>query len=230
MKRVGFIGAYNKTDMIIYIAKMLSIADKKVLIIDATTEQKAKYIVPTINPTFCYITNYEEIDIAIGFNDYENIAKYLGTTQLEYDFILIDADNSEAFQNFYMIDNYKNYFVTSFNLYSIRKGLQILNGINQTISLTKVIFSKEILEEENEYLDYLSLEYKVMWNNYRVYFPLELGDESAIIDNQRLSRIKFKNLSSQYRESLMYIAEELIGENEINKLLKALKNFEKGEL
>ena len=129
-----------------------------------------------------------------------------------------------------MIDNYKNYFVTSFNLYSIRKGLQILNGINQTISLTKVIFSKEILEEENEYLDYLSLEYKVMWNNYRVYFPLELGDESAIIDNQRLSRIKFKNLSSQYRESLMYIAEELIGENEINKLLKALKNFEKGEL
>ena len=54
MKRVGFIGAYNKTDMIIYIAKMLSIADKKVLIIDATTEQKAKYIVPTINPTFCY--------------------------------------------------------------------------------------------------------------------------------------------------------------------------------
>ena len=97
------------------------------------------------------------------------------------------------------------------------------------MELTKILFSKEILSEENDYLDFLSLGYKVKWNDYRIYFPLEMGDESAIIDNQRLSKIKFKNLSAQYKESLMYITEELIEEKEINNFIKALRNFEKGE-
>ena len=44
-----------------------------------------------------------------------------------------------------------------------------------------------------------------------------------------MKRLKFKNLSPQYKESLMYIAEELLGEKEVNNFIKALKNFEKGE-
>ena len=56
-----------------------------------------------------------------------------------------------------------------------------------------------------------------------------MGDETAIIDNQRLSKIKFKNLTTQYKEGLMYITEELLEKNEINNFVKALRNFEKGE-
>ena len=48
MKKVCFIGGYKKTDMILYIAKMLTLANKSVLVIDATTEQRAKYVVPSI--------------------------------------------------------------------------------------------------------------------------------------------------------------------------------------
>lgn len=228
MKKVGFIGGYNKTDMILYVAKMLTIAGKNVLVVDATKEQFAKYIVPTINPTFSYVTNYENIDIAIGFNNLKDIKDYLAE-ELNYDYILIDIDNFESFENYDMENCFKNYFVTSFNLYSIKKGLEILINLTQPVELTKVIFSKEILYEENEYLNFLSLGYKVNWNEYRVYFPLEMGDESAIIDNQRLSKIKFKNLTTQYKESLMYIAEELIGERDASDFIKALKNFEKGE-
>ena len=229
MKKVGFIGGYKKTDMILYVAKMLTIAGKNVLIVDATKEQIAKYIVPTINPTLSYITNYENIDIAIGFEYLREIKEYLAEEEPNYDFILIDIDNYQAFENYEMENSYKNYFVTSFDLYSIKKGLEILSQISEVVELTKIIFSKEILSEENEYLDYLSLGYKIKWNDYRIYFPLEMGDESAIIDNQRLSRIKFKNLSSQYKESLMYVTEELLGEKETNNFIKALKNLEKGE-
>ena len=229
MKKVGFIGGYKKTDMILYVAKMLTIAGKNVLIVDATKEQIAKYIVPTINPTLSYITNYENIDIAIGFEYLREIKEYLAEEEPNYDFILIDIDNYQAFENYEMENSYKNYFVTSFDLYSIKKGLEILSQISEVVELTKIIFSKEILSEENEYLDYLSLGYKIKWNDYRIYFPLEMGDESDIIDNQRLSRIKFKKLSSQYKESLMYVTEELLGEKETNNFIKALKNFEKGE-
>ncbi len=228
MKKVGFIGGYNKIDMLLYVAKMLTIAEKKVLLVDTTKEQTAKYVVPAINPTVSYITNYENIDVAIGFNNLREIKEYL-SEELDYDFILIDIDSIQAFINYEMDNSFKNYFVTSFNVYSIKKGLEIIKELANPIELTKVIFAKQILDEENNYLDFLSLGYKVKWNDYRVYFPLEMGDESAIIDNQRLSRIKFSNLTSQYKESLMYITEELIGENEVNNFIKNLRNFEKGE-
>lgn len=228
MKKVGFIGGYNKIDMLLYVAKMLTIAEKKVLLVDTTKEQTAKYVVPAINPTVSYITNYEDIDVAIGFNNLREIKEYL-SEELDYDFILVDIDNIQAFINYEMDNSFKNYFVTSFNVYSIKKGLEIIKELANPIELTKVIFAKQILDEENNYLDFLSLGYKVKWNDYRVYFPLEMGDESAIIDNQRLSRIKFSNLTSQYKESLMYITEELIGENEVNNFIKNLRNFEKGE-
>lgn len=157
------------------------------------------------------------------------IKDYLSEEEPNYDYALIDIDNSQAAENFQIENSFKKYFVTSFDLYSIKKGLQILEKLEQPIELTKVLFSKEILSEENEYLDFLSLGYKVKWNEYRVYFPFEMGDETAIIDNQRLSKIKFKNLTTQYKEGLMYITEELLEKNEINNFVKALRNFEKGE-
>ena len=57
------------------------------LIIDATTNQKARYVVPVINPTTMYVTEYEEIDIAVGFSNIEDIKRYLGLSEeqnLEY--------------------------------------------------------------------------------------------------------------------------------------------------
>ena len=51
MRRIGFIGCYDKIDLIIYIAKILVATGKKVIVIDSTINQKAKYIVPVIKPT-----------------------------------------------------------------------------------------------------------------------------------------------------------------------------------
>ena len=71
MEKIGFIGAYDKTDLILYIARTLVAMGKKVLVVDSTITQKAKYVVPVINPTTTYVTEFEEIDIAVGF---ENIS------------------------------------------------------------------------------------------------------------------------------------------------------------
>ena len=65
MKKIGFVGAYDKTDLIVYIAKICAVLNKKVLVIDSTINQKARYIVPAISPVAKYITDFEDIDIAI---------------------------------------------------------------------------------------------------------------------------------------------------------------------
>lgn len=60
MRKIGFIGCYDKTDLIIYIARILVGAGKKVLVIDSTINQKAKYVVPVIKPTTSYVTVLKE--------------------------------------------------------------------------------------------------------------------------------------------------------------------------
>ena len=155
MKKIGFIGAYDKTDLILYVAKILTTLKQKVLVIDSTINQKARYIVPVINPTVKYVTEFEEIDIAVGFENISDIKKYLGLAEeqeMEYDIILIDTDNINGFNSYGLEEASKNYFVTSFDNYSLKKGLEILTGLKEPISLTKVYFSKEMLKEEDDYL------------------------------------------------------------------------------
>ena len=103
MERIGFIGTYDKTDFIIYVARVLVELGKKVLVIDSTVNQKAKYVVPAINPTVSYVTEYEGIDVAVGFKDYSGIKRYLGmpeSAMLTYDYILLDIDNPNLLGDF----------------------------------------------------------------------------------------------------------------------------------
>ncbi len=231
MKKIGFIGAYDKTDLILYVAKILTVLDKKVLVIDTTINQKARYIVPVINPTLKYVTEFEEIDIAVGFENIPDIKKYLGLAEeqeMEYDVILVDTDNFEGFNSFGLEDANKNYFVTSFDNYSLKKGLEVLAYLKNPLSLTKIIFSKEILKEEDDYLNFLSLGYKVIWNEYRLYFPIENGDLSVIYENHRVAKIKLKKLSVQYKDGLAYLAEEILGNVSESNIRKAIKSIERG--
>lgn len=231
METIGFIGSYDKTDLIIYIAKVLTVIGKKVLVIDNTMEQKAKYIVPVINPTKNYVTEFEKIDVSVGFGSFEEIARYLGVSEskeLEYDICLIDVDSAENFENFHMRRAKKNYFVTSFDLYSLKRGLEIINDFKEPTQLTKIIYSKNILKEENEYLNYISLGTKAVWNEeYILYMPIDNGDQSIIIENQRISKIGIKRLSNQFKDGLRYIALDILGEEKESEIKKAFRILEK---
>ena len=228
MKKIGFIGAYDKTDLILYVSKVLEKADKKVLIVDTTVNQKTKYLVPVINPTKSYITDFEGMDIAVGFKTLEEIKMYLGLLEeekLDYDFIIIDTDNYEGIVNFNLQSSEKIFFVSAFDAYSLKKGIEILNQINIPIHLTRIFYSKEMLKEEEDYFDYLALGVKIIWEEEKIYFLLENGDQMALIENQRIEKIKFKNLSSEYKENIVFLVNSIdnqIGEKKIRNIIKNL--------
>ena len=217
MKKIGFIGAYDKIDFVMYIAKILVESGKKVLIVDGTILQKAKYIVPSIKPSKTYITEFEGIDVAIGFDSFDNIKQYLALpamAKLPYDIALVDIDRTDAADNFRIEEFDQNYFVTSFDMYSIKKGMESICNIDQPIIATKVLFTNEMSKEEDDYLNFLSLGSKIKWEEERIYFPFEVGDQAVIYNNQRVAKIKFKKLSNQYKEGLIYIATKILIENE----------------
>ena len=230
MRKISFIGSYDKTDLILYIAKILVAMDKKILMVDSTINQKAKYVVPVIKPTRAYVTDFENIDVAVGFKNFDEIKEYLGiqmNSELPYDIALIDIDDPERIIDFKITNEDKNFFVTGFDLYSLKRGLEILSGITEILNLTKVLFSKTMSDEEDEYLNYLALGYKIVWNEERIYFPFEMGDQSVIAENQRVAKIKFKRLSPQYKESLMYITDQILGQSEYSKIKKVFRQLER---
>lgn len=229
MKKIGFIGAYDKTDMLLNIAKILTTMSKKVLIIDSTINQRARYVVPAINPTISYVTFFEDIDVAIGFNRMEEIEKYLGTVgTLPYDIVLIDADTEEKIREFNLVDAEANYFVTAFDMYSLKKGLEILEYLNVPIELTKVYFTEKALKEDDDYLNYLSRGYKIIWKTDIIYFPIENGDGTVIAENQRTQKIKFKKLSISYKEALTFVTQQILNDNTDSNVRRAVKTIERG--
>ena len=227
MEKVGFVGGYDKTDLIIYTARILTELGNKVIIIDTTQKQKTRYVVPAINPTVSYVTEFEKIDVAVGFKDFKSIKSYLGENDEEfnYDYALIDIDDMALLSQTALAITDKTYFVTAFDLYSLKKGVEILGNIKNPLRLTKIYFTKTFYNEEDEYLEFLALGKKVIWDDKIIYFPVENGDETAISENQRLGKIKFKNLSTDYKEGIVNLASDISGEKtrRIKDMFKYLK-------
>ena len=227
MKKIGFIGAYDKTDLILYVAKVIAQMNLKVLVVDTTIAQKARYIVPCIAPSKCYVTEYEKIDVAVGFDSLEEVKNYLGLDALQYDIVMIDIDENKYLEKFDMHKANKNYFVTGFDSYSLKKGLEIIGKTEDKMVMTKVLFSQEMLQEEDDYLNFLSFYYAVRWETKKIFFPFEAGDNSAIIENQRTARIRFKNLSDTYKEGLCAVAEDILPDEKKSEIRKII--FKRGE-
>ena len=229
MRKIGFIGVYDCIDFVLYIAKILTCMGEKVLIVDGTIMQKAKYIVPTITPSKTYVTEFEDIDVAVGFGNFEEIKHYLGTEELEYDISLVCVDTAKTLAGFDVENSEKNYFVTSFDVYSIKRGLEALTGVTNTIELSKIIYSNDMTNGTNDYMNFLAIGLKVNWNEEdRIYLPFEVGDNAVIYENQRVNKIKFRRLSNQYKAQLYYVSEQILKimqDPNINNLKKVFKKI-----
>lgn len=227
MEKINFIGAYDKTDSIMYIAKILTEMKKKVIIVDATITQKSKYVIPTVENKNEYITNYSNIDFAIGFTNYNDIKTYLGMPQsAAFDYMLIDIDNSDLLNNFDVYSSKKTYFVTSFDLYALKKGVEVLKRLSLPVEITKVYFSNLMSQTEDDYFNYIATGCRVKWNQDKIYFPLLNEDLDVIKENQRLSKIRFKGLSNEYKTSLMEWTQDICGDS--NGVKKACRQIERG--
>lgn len=230
MKKYVFLGAYDNTDMLIYIAKILTLMGKKVILVDTTVLKKSRYVVPKMINEKQYITTFEDIDVAIGFESFDAIRKYqrvIFGKEEEYDIALIDIDRAIAYEKFGIEQTDYHFFVTSFDIYHLKRGIQLLAYIPKGINISPIYYSKYMLQEETEYLHYLAKDYKISWEtNNTLYFPLETSDLNAIYTNQRSGRIQMKGFSKEYIEGILFLVEVISGESnsKVRKAYKLLEN------
>ena len=229
MKKIGFIGGADKTDIITYISKVLQDLNKRVLVIDATIMQKFRYTLPNINPTKSYITDFENTDYAIGFENLEEVANYLGVKEFEkeqnwnYDYILIDIDNASGVTKFGLEDSQDSYFVTSFDMYSLKKGIDILKNLPEVMNLSRILINYDTVQEDEEYLDFLTIDTKVVWKSFSVFLMVTTENQEIIEENQRVYKARLKRLVPEYQETIVYIVQNIVKDISTSRIRKMIK-------
>ncbi len=229
MKKVGFIGATDKTDLIVYVAKVLEMLGKSVIVVDTTILQKSKYVVPSIDPTKSYVTDFDNVDYAIGFESIASVARYLGIKDPQnlenwnYDYMLIDIDREKTIEDFEIDETCKNYYTTTFDIYSLKRGTEILKNLANNLNLSKILMNYDMRKEDEEYLNYLTMDTKVIWDEFTIYVPLFDENQKQIEDDQRVYKARIKRLAPEYQESIVYIVQNILGDISTNKIKKIIK-------
>lgn len=223
MEQIGFIGVYDKKDLLLNIAKVISKLNKRVLVVDATTMQRLRYIVPRISNVPTYVSEYDGVDVAIGFMNLNGIANYLGKN-IDYEYILIDTDNPQTFNSFILQNSKINFFVTSYDEFELQRGLEIILATRTQLQLTKLIISSDLNNKHEEYLNHLFENFPVAWNQLKVEFTDLDVDRRMTLINQLIKQIKLRGYSSTYKDSLEYltslILEGVIEQSAIRKIIR----------
>ena len=227
MEQVGFIGFYDKKDLLLNIGKVFSYLGKKTLVVDATMMQRMRYVVPNVsaNNSITYVSEYLGVDVAVGFMNLGQVAQYLGTNELNYDFVIIDSDNIQTMYSF-MIPSMKNvFYVTSFDKFEVEKSKELLANVNQPLSLKKVIISSNLNSNEDEYLVHsLQNNFVTFDKQHEILFEDTDRNRAVILQSQLVHEIWFKNYTSTYKDSLEYLAalisEGILPQEEIKKIIR----------
>jgi len=227
VEQIGFIGFYDKKDILLNIGKIYSCIGKRTLVVDATMMQRMRYIVPNVsaNHSITYVSEYEGTDVAVGFMNLGQIAQYLGTNQLNYDFIIIDSDNIQTMYSFMIPSMKKIFYVTSYDKFEVEKSKELFENFNRPLQLTKVIISSNLNANEDKYLVH-TLENNLIKFDRKVEVLFEDTDRNraATLQSQLVQNISFKNYTSTYKDSLEYlaalIAEDMVSQSEIKSVIK----------
>lgn len=225
MEQIAFIGAYDKKDLLLNVCAVLNYFGKKTLIVDATSMQRFRYIVPMVNstPSPTFVSEYNEIDVALGFMNLNGVAQYLGKNLL-YDYVFIDTDNVQTFNSFMVPSMKKAFFITSYDAYDLQRGIEILKYVQNPINMNKVIISADITEAQEEFFNHITENTKIQWKSEKIEFADETQNRRATLENQLSKIIKLKNYTSTYKESLEYLVSTITdGDIDQSSVKRAIK-------
>lgn len=241
MKSVGFIGQIDNNGFILCVAKLVSAFGNKVIVIDATATQKSRYNTPNmfnISRLDQSIVLYDNIDVAIGFNNILEIKKYKltkGEDFNDYDYVFIYTDREEMCEEFDIKNANQLFFMATFDHFDLYRGVELLKFVTATkrrentearLDVNKVISYTQKNTPATTLINNLTSELEVNWQGSDIIPSYDEGDLSVYIQNQYDNKIDFKQLSEQTKDAVTNATIRIIDEPK-DRVKKAVKNIEK---
>ena len=233
MQLIGMVGYMDKYDFVINLAKTINTMDKAVLVIDATLDQKLKYIIPSLEGMGrAYLTQYNDIDFALGFDSMHDIENYMIDQKINislYDYIIIDIDSPKAYEFFRTRGIEKTYFFVDTNVLSIAKNKEIVKAMRvytaqeEAVKITKVLYRAYMSRAAEDYFEKQIEAYNIKWEEPEYEIQLEEQDKLADIDSQFSGMIDVKKHTKTYINILSNIASQIIEDVSSKEIIKAIK-------
>ena len=239
-KIIGLVGYVNKSELVINLAKMLSITGKKVLVIDGTLEERLRYTIPAFNNSEEeYLTNFDGVDYALGFDSIDKVKEYICTKTSDadtYDIILLDIDNAETYVGFRKggEEFSRTFFFIEYLNISFARNAEILKAMDSFVEagkkpvLTRVIYRQYISRTSEKYFARLIADYQIEWNEREYDLPFMDQDRIADIEMQQSGYMDLNRHTKQFISMLADMASEILGEVSSADIKKLIKMYTRG--
>ena len=233
MKVIGLLGYVDKYDFAMNLAKSINTMDKSVLVVDATKDSKLKYVIPALdNIGRAYVTQYNNIDFAVGFDSMYDVENYMCEQGINiglYDYVIIDIDSPKTYEFFRTRGIDKMYFFINTTVLSVSKNKDIVRAVKvynpeeEVIKMTKVVFKDYMSRAAEGYFEKQIEGYNVKWEENAYEMFLDERDKVLNTDSQFSGIIDLKKHTPGYLTVLSEITADIIGEPQYKQVLKQIK-------
>lgn len=208
--------------MLLYIAKIFTCLDKKVLVIDLSAEGKLRYNIPySKNLMTDNFISHQNIDFLLDQYGLDANENYKDS---DYDVVIMDYGYNKEIVN---DDPGLIYLVTDIERYSVEKLMSLvekLKGKNEFVKIYRNLIDCKINEKYVDNLLKLPEESKVIAGYV---FHLTDSDYKCTILSQHENSFKFKDVSKGYKKMFADIVEETF-DIDAKVVGKAILKAEKG--
>ncbi|MCM3130593.1 MULTISPECIES: hypothetical protein [unclassified Paenibacillus] len=214
MKNALFIGSTDISDLLQYASKILTVSGKKVLLVDGTEERYIRYGTPLPNENI-KVVEFEEFDVAVGFEDIKELDEYL-VEHHQYESIILHFSGNKFLEwnDFQRFDH--KYIATSSEKMSLDKTIRSLQTLyeetekdEQQIQFTKIVVNGIESDLASEYLETVLGPLPIKWAEEVIELYFDEIDYSIKVNNQHEGKINIRKLSRHYKRALEDLSEAL---------------------
>ncbi|MEG2348777.1 MAG: hypothetical protein RSB67_03935 [Clostridia bacterium] len=232
MQVIGLIGYVDKYDFAINLAKAINVMNKSVLVVDATNDKKLQAIIPSLdNIGDAYITQYNNIDFALGFkslHDIENYTAEQGINLSLYDYILIDIDTTATYELFRSRNFDRTYFFIDTSVLSVSKNKELVKSMRvynkeEALKITKVLYRAYMSRAAEEYFENQIESYNVEWQEPEYEIPIDEIDKITDIDSQFSGIIEIRKHSKMFINTIADLTSEILDEVTAKEVIREIK-------
>ncbi len=213
MKTIVFMGAPEKSHLLLTLGRLLTELGQKVLMVDSTTRQTMQAYLPEPEHRWTVsVTEFAHMDVAIGFMAYAQLDYYFQDREGGwpiYDVLLLDTDHSQFMNGQELAKAQTRVWCSSFHRRELLHNVDLLQQLDlaaQPLSFYPLQIPFVPTTLSLDYIQSLYASYPIQWQEPTFQLSEEERDRSAILDNQHHGRIHVRHLSGSYVESVWGMA------------------------
>lgn len=219
MKRWVFTGISDKHELLLYLSKIMTSANQKVLLTDVTTTGKYGYSVGSIDSKL-RLTEFCGFDVATGFSNAQELEKEVyeqGSLSGVYDYLLLDINIADCgcYEVWHTADQIV--WISTFDRYDIEQSKQWFEALFTKFPDLKGMNVQPVyIQAVDSYLDHDYImsfmeELPIIWNEEAIIVPWDEVSVAIHLENTHTHNLKMQPISREYKKALVSLVEHLSG-------------------